>query len=142
MGTPSEEKWPGVSQLPDYKPTFPQWSGTDLLTQVPSLEPHGVDLVKQLLVYDTSKRISGTNLVLVAFPRMPEPLLLQPNGHSFTPTSVNRDYLPHQTRGYPVSFDSLIVRLFSFIAKPQIFSPSPLLFLPVPVDTTFIMLCS
>ncbi|KAF9780633.1 Pkinase-domain-containing protein [Thelephora terrestris] len=59
MGTPNEERWPGVSQLPDYKPTFPQWPGADLASQFPSLEAQGVDLVKQLLVYDTSKRISA-----------------------------------------------------------------------------------
>jgi len=59
MGTPNEERWPGVSQLPDYKPTFPQWPGADLASQLPSLESQGVDLVKQLLVYDTSKRISA-----------------------------------------------------------------------------------
>ncbi|KAF9782467.1 Pkinase-domain-containing protein [Thelephora terrestris] len=59
MGTPNEERWPGVSQLPDYKPTFPQWPGADLASQLPSLEAQGVDLVKQLLVYDTSKRISA-----------------------------------------------------------------------------------
>ena len=62
MGTPNEERWPGVSQLPDYKPTFPQWPGADLALQLPSLESQGVDLIKQMLVYDTSKRISGTNL--------------------------------------------------------------------------------
>ena len=62
MGTPNEEKWPGVSQLPDYKPTFPQWPGADLASQLPSLDSQGVELIKQLLTYDTSKRISGANL--------------------------------------------------------------------------------
>ena len=50
-----------MSQLPDYKPTFPQWPGADLASQLPSLDSQGVDLIKQMLVYDTSKRISGTN---------------------------------------------------------------------------------
>ena len=62
MGTPNEERWPGVSQLPDYKPTFPQWPGADLASQLPLLDPQGVELIKQMLVYDTSKRISGTDL--------------------------------------------------------------------------------
>lgn len=65
MGTPNEERWPGVSQLPDYKPTFPQWPGTDLASQLPSLETQGVELVKHMLVYDTSKRISGIKIALV-----------------------------------------------------------------------------
>ena len=51
-----------MSQLPDYKPTFPQWSGADLASQVPSLDAQGVELIKQMLTYDTSKRISGKRL--------------------------------------------------------------------------------
>ena len=62
MGTPNEDKWPGVSQLPDYKPTFPQWPGSDLVSHLPSLDPQGVELIKQMLTYDTSKRISGTDV--------------------------------------------------------------------------------
>ncbi|KAF8750461.1 Pkinase protein [Rhizoctonia solani] len=30
LGTPNEEIWPGVSQLPDYKETFPRWSAVEL----------------------------------------------------------------------------------------------------------------
>ena len=30
MGTPTEETWPGVSSLPDYKPTFPKWKKNTL----------------------------------------------------------------------------------------------------------------
>ncbi len=25
MGTPKESMWPGVTNLPDFKPTFPRW---------------------------------------------------------------------------------------------------------------------
>ena len=71
MGTPNEERWPGVSQLPDYKPTFPQWPGADLASHLPSLDPQGVELIKQMLVYDTSKRISGTIANLVPFSCIP-----------------------------------------------------------------------
>jgi cyclin-dependent kinase len=46
LGTPNEEVWPGVSQLPDYKPTFPQWSAVDLARAVPSLDAHGIDLLR------------------------------------------------------------------------------------------------
>jgi hypothetical protein len=46
LGTPNEESWPGVKQLPDYKPTFPQWSGQDLAEQVPYLDAAGIDLLK------------------------------------------------------------------------------------------------
>jgi hypothetical protein len=46
LGTPNEELWPGVKQLPDYKPTFPQWSPQDLAEQVPYLDAAGIDLLK------------------------------------------------------------------------------------------------
>jgi hypothetical protein len=52
MGTPNEETWPGVRSLPDYKSTFPQWSGADIATQVPSLDPQGIDLLKVRLFRD------------------------------------------------------------------------------------------
>jgi len=64
LGTPNEETWPGVRSLPDYKPTFPQWSGTELSTQVPTLDPNGVDLIKHMLSYDTSKRISAKRALI------------------------------------------------------------------------------
>jgi cyclin-dependent kinase len=37
LGTPNEEMWPGVSQLPDYKETFPHWSPKDLDQVCPRL---------------------------------------------------------------------------------------------------------
>jgi hypothetical protein len=46
LGTPNDESWPGVKQLPDYKPTFPQWSAQSLADQVPYLDAAGIDLLK------------------------------------------------------------------------------------------------
>lgn len=46
LGTPNEEVWPGVSGLPDYKPTFPQWSRQELARIVPTLDDAGIDLLK------------------------------------------------------------------------------------------------
>ncbi|EPS96765.1 hypothetical protein FOMPIDRAFT_1025270 [Fomitopsis schrenkii] len=59
LGTPSEDNWPGVSQLPDYKPTFPHWSAQDLGDHVPVLDEDGLDLLRAMLTYDTTKRISA-----------------------------------------------------------------------------------
>ncbi|OJT11696.1 Cyclin-dependent kinase 1 [Trametes pubescens] len=64
LGTPNEEVWPGVSQLPDYKPSFPHWSRQDLRDQVPSLNPEGIDLLELMLTYDTAKRISAKRTML------------------------------------------------------------------------------
>lgn len=30
LGTPTEEVWPGVSELPDFKVTFPNWKNNSL----------------------------------------------------------------------------------------------------------------
>ncbi|RDB21937.1 Cyclin-dependent kinase 1 [Hypsizygus marmoreus] len=59
LGTPNEDSWPGVSGLPDYKPTFPQWSRQDLVRIVPTLDAQGIDLLKRSLTYDSAKRISA-----------------------------------------------------------------------------------
>jgi len=59
LGTPNEESWPGVSQLPDYKPTFPQWAAEDLARHVSCLDAAGLDLLHRTLTYDTATRISA-----------------------------------------------------------------------------------
>ncbi|KAG1795666.1 kinase-like domain-containing protein [Suillus plorans] len=59
LGTPSEETWPGVTQLPDYKDTFPRWSKQELKGVVPNLDEQGLDLLAHTLTYDTAKRISA-----------------------------------------------------------------------------------
>lgn len=59
LGTPNDEVWPGVKSLPDYKTTFPQWSGMPLSKAVPTLDESGIDLLRMMLVYDPASRISG-----------------------------------------------------------------------------------
>ncbi|XP_023214650.1 cyclin-dependent kinase 1-like, partial [Centruroides sculpturatus] len=49
LRTPTEDIWPGVSQMPDYKPTFPRWKQNILLTNVPQLDTCGVDLLQSYL---------------------------------------------------------------------------------------------
>lgn len=46
MGTPSEQTWPGVSQLPDFKPSFPQWSQSDLAETVTDIDGVGLELMQ------------------------------------------------------------------------------------------------
>jgi cyclin-dependent kinase len=46
LGTPNEETWPGVKQLPDYKPTFPQWSACDLTKTVVGVDQVGGELLQ------------------------------------------------------------------------------------------------
>jgi len=58
-GTPTEAIWPGVSKLPDWKPTFPGWAPKTMSTIVPGLDPQGVDLLTRMLTYEPNQRISG-----------------------------------------------------------------------------------
>lgn len=59
LGTPTETSWPGVSRLPDYKPTFPKWPGSSLKRIVPSLDEQGFDLLQQMLHYEPIARITA-----------------------------------------------------------------------------------
>jgi len=59
LGTPNEDSWPGVSQLPDYKSTFPNWSRQTIARIAPALDEEGRDLLEKTLTYDTAQRISA-----------------------------------------------------------------------------------
>jgi len=51
-GTPSNDLWPGVAQLPDFKPTFPQFKvrflpkPKDFALTFKNFDPLGLDLFK------------------------------------------------------------------------------------------------
>merc|ERR1739842_159764 len=60
LKTPTDDMWPGVSQLPDFKVHFPAWSTYSLVEQMDGhLDQNGIDLLDKMLVYDPSKRISA-----------------------------------------------------------------------------------
>ena len=46
LGTPDERLWPGVSELPDYKSSFPKWPVQNLLQVIPALSQPGADLLQ------------------------------------------------------------------------------------------------
>ncbi|KZV95494.1 Pkinase-domain-containing protein [Exidia glandulosa HHB12029] len=66
LGTPNEDNWEGVTKLPDFKPTFPQWSArTESFEKMfGGLEKAGIDIIRQMLIYDTSKRLSAKRALL------------------------------------------------------------------------------
>jgi cyclin-dependent kinase 1 len=64
LTTPVEETWPGVSELPDYKPTFPNWKQNTLHQSVKQLDNVGLDLLEKTLIYDPAKRISAKALLV------------------------------------------------------------------------------
>jgi len=61
LGTPKEADWPGLSELPDYKPTFPQWRKrpwTEIRNTAAQLGQAGMQLLDEMLCYDPVYRIS------------------------------------------------------------------------------------
>ncbi|CAG8756447.1 27706_t:CDS:10, partial [Racocetra persica] len=59
LGTPTEETWPKVSQLPDYKNDFAIYTRMPLESLLPKLDKHGIDLLSKLIEYQPEKRISA-----------------------------------------------------------------------------------
>ncbi len=59
MGTPNEEVWPGVSELPDYKQDFPQYPPQNLSALIQGLDEKGLNLLSRMLQYDPNQRISA-----------------------------------------------------------------------------------
>lgn len=59
MGTPSERSWPGISQLPEYKPTFHVYATQDLGLILPQIDPLGLDLLNRMLQLRPEMRISA-----------------------------------------------------------------------------------
>ncbi|ORZ03566.1 protein serine/threonine kinase [Syncephalastrum racemosum] len=59
LGTPTEESWPGVHQLPDYKRDFEMFARIPLQNLLPKMDSLGIDLLNQLLQYPPERRISA-----------------------------------------------------------------------------------
>jgi len=62
-GTPTEETWPTVSELPDWA-DFPVHKPIPLATVVPKLGPKGIDLLGRMLQYHPDTRISSEEALL------------------------------------------------------------------------------
>jgi cyclin-dependent kinase 2 len=63
LGTPTEATWPGISTLPDYKDIFPLWPRRNLAELVPALDPAGLDVLSQMLVYQPEQRATARALL-------------------------------------------------------------------------------
>lgn len=59
MGTPTERTWPGITQLPEYKPTFQMYATQDLRNILPAIDPTGIDLLQRMLQLRPELRISA-----------------------------------------------------------------------------------
>lgn len=64
MGTPTEETWPGITQLKAYKTTFPVWKRNVCRKLVSQLDDAGADLLEKMFIYDPHKRLPAKAAVL------------------------------------------------------------------------------
>ncbi|XP_077536997.1 cyclin-dependent kinase 20-like [Haemaphysalis longicornis] len=68
LGTPNEQVWPGLKQLPDYhKISFEESDGVPWRTLLPDVNKHARDLVRAFLCYDPDKRIPCSQALLHEF---------------------------------------------------------------------------
>ncbi|CDW60493.1 cyclin dependent kinase 5 [Trichuris trichiura] len=59
LGTPTEETWPGLTLLPDYRPIAIQAAAMSLGQVIPTLSSKGRDLLQKLLVCNPALRLDA-----------------------------------------------------------------------------------
>lgn len=64
LGTPNNDMWEGVSELPDFTNTFPNWPQKRIGETVTPLDPDGLDLLAKMLTYDPARRITAASAQL------------------------------------------------------------------------------
>ncbi|XP_063920409.1 cyclin-dependent kinase 2-like [Zophobas morio] len=69
LGTPNDEMWLGVSELPQYEVSFPQWKTSDLNVHVSFNDAEEEEFMKMMLVYDPFVRKSAKQLLIVPYLR-------------------------------------------------------------------------
>ncbi|XP_036058441.1 cyclin-dependent kinase 18 isoform X1 [Onychomys torridus] len=60
LGTPTEETWPGVTSLSEFRAyNFPRYLPQPLLSHAPRLDTDGINLLTSLLLYESKSRMSA-----------------------------------------------------------------------------------
>lgn len=59
LGTPTDTTWPGVSDLPDYSASFPNWPKQNLKKYVPTATKTALNLMEHMLKYEPAARITA-----------------------------------------------------------------------------------
>ena len=59
FGTPNEKTWPGITKLPEFKWTFPQFRAKGIQAYNKNIDSVGLDLLSKMVQPDPSKRISA-----------------------------------------------------------------------------------
>lgn len=69
-GTPNEKSWPGITSLPEFKPTFPQFKGKGLDAYNTNIDEKGLELLGQMIQLDPAQRISAkralTHVIIIS----------------------------------------------------------------------------
>ncbi len=55
MVTPNEKTWAGVSKLPEYKLTFPQWQPQNFRKRFNNFDKDGLDLLEKFFTNRSGK---------------------------------------------------------------------------------------
>ena len=64
LGTPDQETWPGVTELPDYsKISFPETKGMSWDQIFPDCSAEAIDLTKRFLIYNADKRLKAKQVM-------------------------------------------------------------------------------
>jgi len=59
MGTPTSEDFPDFNELTEWRDDFPKYKQKDIKNIVPGLQENGIDLLRKLLKYDPSSRLTA-----------------------------------------------------------------------------------
>lgn len=96
MGTPTERTWPGITQFPEYKPTFQMYATQDLRNILPAIDSTGIDLLQRMLQLRPELRISAHEALQHAWFN---DLLMHPQQQQ----QQQQQALQAQARAYPQS---------------------------------------
>ena len=58
LGTPNRDIWSDVEILSNYSPDFPKFKSMKFEEYFTTLDKNGIDLLKQMLLYDPNQRIT------------------------------------------------------------------------------------
>ena len=59
FGTPNEDTWPKISELSEYKRSFPVYPAALIQSKLPTMDAVALDLISRLLQYQPHLRISA-----------------------------------------------------------------------------------
>ncbi|KAL9565561.1 hypothetical protein ACKAV7_010303 [Fusarium commune] len=98
--------WPGITQFPEYKPTFHMYATQDLRNILPAIDPNGIDLLQRMLQLRPELRISAHDA-------------LQHVWFNDLMMHSQQQALQAQARGYPRLFPLKVSRRIRTCPNPQ-----------------------